>query len=451
MFNYLGRIFLALCLGQGSIVWAQCPIVTVENPEYTHTVDDFTDFLVDPIIYGATYINIDATADCTWDLGTRVVSFTPTYYTATPLLQGNFGIENIDIRAVNDCQTADQDYFIDGSADCLTDGSRICNDFWAEALFAAAPPPIRPSPLTFPFNYIVGTVGIEGADLAKNIAPCNAIPVALINDQGSGDVNTTTHRFRLDFKLDFSQFIFGANPNRVVTPGLYTLVLEVVSTLDDGTQPLSDFFTLNIDIPPLLQLNMKTEDEVDFNFTDITQYQSGIVKYGATILEVSSNMNWDLYAIGTSTINEAGGGQFWDNLATYSASGTNQIPLTALEVHQSPINPVGLPDYSSVFVNPPVGANNIEAAAGGLAGVVVGAKSIAGRRDGLAGGNSMPPGSFLSQNGVTWTNNDYRYVISYKLTPGLPAVFGNGIPAMGNFATPGVYGMQVKYLITEDQ
>lgn len=417
-----------------------CPSLTLDKLTKKVTIDDFTDLLNNVTVNAATYVNIDASLDCTWDLYAEVSSFISTPYTLSGT-QGSFNLSNIDIRAVNTCETADQDYDGNGFPDCTTDLTRICNSFNGNFPLALGVQ-----------NYILGTTANEIADLPKTPAPCL---LTFINDQGSATANPTTHRFRIDFELDFSTF-----PGVVATPGFYEIVIDFVAMDDNLNIPICmDQFTLEIEIQPILQLKMNTSSQLDFDFSDIQKYNSGIAKYGATVLEVSSNMNWDLFAIGTSTLNEsAPGNPYWDNNAEYSSAGSLLIPLDALEIHQSPVNPFGGADYSLFFQNPPLalGPNNIEVARGTILPTPeppsTGAKTIAGNWDQLLGGGAfMGPGSYVVPGGANWNNADFKYVISYRLTPGLPAEFPNGTPAMPTFARPGVYSMEVRFLLSEDQ
>ena len=90
--------------------------------------------------------------------------------------------------------------------------------------------------------------------------------------------------------------------------------------------------TITMDLQPILQLEMSTPDQVDFVFDKMADYYGGITKYGATILKVSSTVNWDLYAVGTSN-----DGTFWDNQMIYGAGtdplATPSLPLELLELH----------------------------------------------------------------------------------------------------------------------
>jgi hypothetical protein len=233
--------------------------------------------------------------------------------------------------------------------------------------------------------------------------------------------------------------------------------------------------TITMDLEPVLQLNMNTPNEVNFTFNSIPEYVGGEIKYGATILTVSSTVTWDLYAVGTST-----SGTSWDNAVDYGISSTNStttIPLNALELHQTGPNSNGeliagcaASDYSLPFQNstvlPPtvIGQNNIY--------ITNSTNPYAplptpGTNKYIAGGNgaAVAPastgivgGSYLTQ---TTFPSPYYYVIDYRIVPGLPVVFpmagvddcATGSTALVSpvFAQPGVYTMDVKYLLIEAQ
>ena len=221
---------------------------------------------------------------------------------------------------------------------------------------------------------------------------------------------------------------------------------------------------------------MNTSDQIDFVFDDIADYYGGIVKYGATILKVSSTVNWDLYVVGTSN-----DGTFWDNQMIYGAGtdplATTSLPLELLELHQNQPNAsfagftaaaLGIqPDYSAAFqaasntntVTTP-GQNNIYASATPYVLPTVNDKYIQGHNlvtDFNAGGSYLTAGAALSSN--------FYYAIDYRILPGLPAIFptaqSNLIagPALdlvtaavaGTYAQPGVYTMNVKYVLLENQ
>ncbi len=237
--------------------------------------------------------------------------------------------------------------------------------------------------------------------------------------------------------------------------------------------------TVTMELVPILQLNMNTPDQVNFVFDEIAEYIGGITQYGATILTASSTVSWDLYASGTSGQHAAAAGdRFWDPQVAYgAASGITDLPLTALELHQFPgdinngvNNPGG--DYAAQFTavpNPQVatlGANNIYVSA--ASAYVAPPVTLGANNRYIAGGSGLTSfvagGSYLTQTAVAanGANNAYYYVIDYRIVPGLPAIFpfaNDGTTsedlvtagAAGDYAQPGVYTMNVKYLMIENQ
>lgn len=239
--------------------------------------------------------------------------------------------------------------------------------------------------------------------------------------------------------------------------------------------------TITMDLQPILQLDMSTPDQIDFVFDDIADYYGGITKYGATILKISSTVNWDLWAVGTSQANMSGAANNWDVQMQYGFSatsgGVSTIPLSALELHQHAANTssAGLTgtqvDYSLAFqevttaaavANP--GQNSIfyANAAGSIYTIpAVTEKFIQGgtlNTDFVAGGSYLTPQ--MQTPAITTGLNllgAYYNVIDYRILPGLPVVFpcaglNDGTSeAMATYAQPGVYSMNVKYILCENQ
>ena len=236
--------------------------------------------------------------------------------------------------------------------------------------------------------------------------------------------------------------------------------------------------TVTMDLQPVLQLNMTTPDQIDFTFDNIQKYNAGIIKYGATILKVSSSVSWDLYVVGTSQV----GDSIWDQQLSYSGcGGTNAIdslPLSLLELHQTeanayPVTGVGIGswvDYSTAFTTADAftpGQNSIYASSSPYTAPALDQKYIQGGR-GVAGSfaapanGAAPGGSYLT---ALPGNSDFYFTIDYRIVPGLPAIFPNAgtnaaIPVLenlvarhgiGSYANPGVYTMNVKYVLLEDQ
>lgn len=230
--------------------------------------------------------------------------------------------------------------------------------------------------------------------------------------------------------------------------------------------------TVTMDLQPVLQLHMTTPDQVDFVFDDIRDYYGGIIKYAATILKVSSSVTWDLYAVGTSQT--AG---FWDQQMTYSGGGganaIDQLPLSLIELHQYEANQYDAnatgpqTDYSTAFSPASavaVGVNSIFYSATPYTAPGADQKYIQGHAGTLAGMDGAPGGSYLTAVAAPGTFTDYYFTIDYRILPGLPAIFPNAglndgitiqdlvtVNGAGAYANPGVYTMDVKYVLLEDQ
>jgi len=238
--------------------------------------------------------------------------------------------------------------------------------------------------------------------------------------------------------------------------------------------------TITMELVPVLQLNMNTTDQVNFVFDEIGEYLGGITKYGATILTVSSTVSWDLFASGTSGAHGAApANRRWDAQVGYGTASVtnaaggawNQLPLTALELKQFPagINSatVADSDYGTAFSVPGStvnGTNNVYVSTGSPYVAPPVPATTANNRY-VAGGsgltNFVPGGSYLtagsvSANGAT---SGYYFVIDYRIIPGLPAIFprayngqtSEALSGTGSYAKPGVYTMNVKYLLIENQ
>lgn len=229
--------------------------------------------------------------------------------------------------------------------------------------------------------------------------------------------------------------------------------------------------TITMDLQPVLQLHMTTPDQVDFTFDEIKDYYGGIIKYAATILKVSSSVTWDLYAVGTSQ-----NGTFWDQQVSYSSGGgansIANIPLSALELYQYEPNQYDLnatgaqTDYSAIFAPAQtiaVGINSIYYSATPYTAPAADQKYIQGHAGTIASQDGAPGGSYLTSIAPAGTFSDYYFTIDYRILPGLPAIFPNaglndGTPedivsvnGVATYAEPGVYTMNVKYILLEDQ
>tara|TARA_B110000483_G_scaffold243183_1_gene331732 strand:+ start:992 stop:2338 length:1347 start_codon:yes stop_codon:yes gene_type:complete len=426
--------------------------INLTKTTHSISIDNIADYVQTKVSYSVTNLRVVRNAvGAEWDLTVKGRSFTALPYNTAIGTQLNSS--NLAFKATNICLTPD--IFINPN---VADANNISTQSSA----------LPYEDLGNPYNninkyYIVGTSAPDDP-LISAAAGC----AGTLNNDGTGISNPQTHSFNIDIELDLTAFLTGTS----YTPGLYTYEVEF-ELFDDGNAVSVDqeLLTIEVDILPILQIKTSGLNELSFDFTDMSKYNSGITHYGATIIEINSNTEWDLLAIGTSSSNE-NGNPSWDVVTTYSLlpSGSSLLPLSALELYQTPANPKGtaaVDDYSAAFVNPPTGNNNIEVATTGTFIPVavptanpVGSninKAIAGRFNsaGAAAGNAIEAGSYLvsAGGGGGWDNNDFRYVMSYKITPGLDATFSNGLPAIaaGNYVNPGAYNMQVKYLLTTDQ
>jgi len=238
--------------------------------------------------------------------------------------------------------------------------------------------------------------------------------------------------------------------------------------------------TVTMDLQPVLQLNMTTPDMVNFTFDQIPEYIGGEIKYAATILEVNSSVSWDLYAVGYSQAATS----IWDVQMSYGVINANAvatIPISALELHQNQANDgfasgSTTTDYSAAFPVPVVGPPYTAQPNAGLSSIyesitpyvapalgtkyIMGDKGISTNVTGLTpwlGG--IPGGSYLASGAGT----DYYITIDYRILPGMPAIFpmagtwvagvqgvAESLPSP-TFAAPGVYTMDAKYVLLEDQ
>jgi hypothetical protein len=260
------------------------------------------------------------------------------------------------------------------------------------------------------------------------------------------------------------------------------LSIAVVSALLAGTNAKAQLIdeqnvTVTMDLQPILELGMNGSQNVDFVFDQIAEYVGGITQYGATSLSVSSTVSWDLYAAGFSS-SAASGNLIWDNQVVYGAgndaNASTSLPLTLLELHQDKLNPstsgfsnaVGRPDYFTAFQTSTnnLGFNNVYVTSTPYVRPAIEAKYIAG---GNSDGAAVVGGTYLvTQSSAVGARSNYYYTIDYRIVPGLPATFpratttlngGNNntdgsltTGAANRYARPGVYTMNVKYVLVEN-
>lgn len=426
--------------------------IQLSKPSFSLTIDNLSDLGTDRTIFGITTVQIVSDfqalggGDPNWDLYLSQ-TLTDNDYSSDGTA---FSAAQLKLRATNQCESAAAHPGISFAYTGLAD--RITNSFGSI--------PLASNPY-----YIIGS---ETADVNNFTTNCPS-PANPFNSDGSYLTTPETHSIRIDAQLDFTEFHTGG---RTIRPGKYIFNLSFVLERDNVGFIASAPFTLELEILPVLQLNLLSSDQIDFDFSDISNYQVGITKMARTILEVSSNVNWDLYPVGTSVKNESSTGQYyWDSYAQYTSSGTADIPLSALQIHQLPGNPVlrrdpaapDVLDYSNNFVTQMTvddTNNNILVSRGFLpltTEPIFGNcifRAIAGSID-KSGTDTrrVGPGSYFIPSSV-WLKEDYRFIISYRIVPGVPSAFIGSNPsgAIGsNFGNAGNYTMQIRYILKADQ
>ena len=232
--------------------------------------------------------------------------------------------------------------------------------------------------------------------------------------------------------------------------------------------------TITMELQPVLQLDMKTPNQLEFVFDEIEEYYRGITQYAATELRVSSTVSWDLYAVGRS--NGTNCPECWDQQLVYGSGITTSgavadLPLSLVELRQNRANggasaaTGSFADYSQAYSPAATasGGNSLYVNGGTNTPPSANDKYIAGHAgtSAVVGANGMPGGSYMTQTG---TASDYYYTMDYRILPGLPAIFPMAFDADGvvaedltvaggatAYAQPGVYTMYVQYVLLEDQ
>jgi hypothetical protein len=160
-------------------------------------------------------------------------------------------------------------------------------------------------------------------------------------------------------------------------------------------------------------------------------------------------------------------------LAVTGPGAKDSLPLTLLQLRQFPGNinantaDLGATaDYRTNFALASAtvpGLNNIYVSPSSPYTPPIAAAVTANNRY-IGGGagldNYVDGGSYLTQSavGTTGAASAYYFIMDYRIVPGLPARFlqaGTGTTsnalAVGNYAAPGLYTMNVKYLLIANQ
>ena len=161
-----------------------------------------------------------------------------------------------------------------------------------------------------------------------------------------------------------------------------------------------------------LDLAITKGSDLYFTFNTIRSYTVGGVLGNASEVTVESTVEWDLYVGAETTV--AG---FWDLVQSYSDAGSDNIPVSILEVRA---NTPGLTSQQAAFFQ----LTDISAPT-----FLIG--SNANDPNTGTGIGTNVPGDWLSDP------FSHRFRISYKLTPGFDY-------------SPGIYTLTVLFTIAED-
>lgn len=162
-----------------------------------------------------------------------------------------------------------------------------------------------------------------------------------------------------------------------------------------------------------LSFALTTSPNINFDFNTIQQYETGIARYNACVLNIEAvGTEWDLYVGATTSV----AGQ-WDVTSTYSPNGTlPTIDMVQVKLRNSSNTPLVAGFFSLQDILTPtylIGTSANDAAVACPA----------------AGTNTA--GSYLTSPGC------YLFHIDLKITPGFTY-------------RPGLYTLRIDYIIIED-
>ncbi|MEQ6122883.1 hypothetical protein AAON49_01615 [Pseudotenacibaculum sp. MALMAid0570] len=268
---------------------------------------------------------------------------------------------------------------------------------------------------------------------------------------------------------------------------LVITALVCVTSLTHAQKSQQQGVSIGMDLQPILQIDMSAPEIINFIFDKKSKYYKGITHNAATVIKVTSTVKWDLYAVGRSKGKSPNGKTFWDQEESFGSTVNSiaDIPMSMVELRQRQINngtannTATYPDYSQDFVDAfrPSAANSLYVSNNGtptppnkLGKYIAGHSGIS---DDIINGY-MPAGSYVSDNGI---GTNFEFIMDYRILPGFPAIFPNafsadatvaenivssanassilvgGAAGNGNsaYAEPGVYTMNVQYVLLEDQ
>ena len=220
---------------------------------------------------------------------------------------------------------------------------------------------------------------------------------------------------------------------------MFAAILMIGISAQKSFAQLSDeeYNYVTMDLRGILNLTMTTASQVDFTFKTIQEYNLGITKFNAVLLEVDATLAWDLFVYASTDT--------WDQVETYSTNGNAVLPAEILELQSSvtSVAPVNINAFAPLLglVNSTVAANVPTAAT----------QFLAGEFGTVSGGGSAFDAGTAANNPTT---NKFR--IDMRLKPGIPATFPNStvlLTAAGNneaYAQAGYYYLEVVYSLVED-
>jgi len=214
-------------------------------------------------------------------------------------------------------------------------------------------------------------------------------------------------------------------------------VLGTVTTKSYAQLSDEEYNYVTMDLRGILNLTMTTNPQVDFIFKTIQEYNLGITKYNATMLEVDATLAWDLFVYAST--------DEWTQVESYSTNGNSYLPAEILELQ------------SNVTSTAPENINSFTCLLGLANSTVAGGvptastQFLAGEFGTISGGGSAFAPGTAANNPTT-----HKFRIDMRLKPGIPATFPNStvlLTANGNnedYAQAGYYYLEVVYSLVED-
>lgn len=165
-----------------------------------------------------------------------------------------------------------------------------------------------------------------------------------------------------------------------------------------------------------VSFELKTSPDVDFTFSTVQQYQSGIVKANALELNVNASQNWELYVGAITDVADE-----WNNSVEYSSGGA-EPPISILELRFRNSN-------STSLLNGFTPISDVT-----IPQIVIGDGNLgAGATISCPAQGTNAPGDYLTSPGC------YSFDIDMKITPGLSSGYKAGL-----------YQLTIEFLLIED-